>query len=190
MLFGASEWLDGCNTVGFYHHSTDVSQLAQNMEEAKRAAIVQIVERWTSQLDAARPRRFPLGAASLVLGIAMVILAARALGGREQARSMLVQVVGVQALLSVMGWFLLADVRAATLEYLRAALEIDLGEMRRTHPESGFSSFYEGMMRGLFRAYPAMILVRVTASALVVFALTRARARAFFTAPSEPASEQ
>jgi hypothetical protein len=190
MLFGASEWLDGCNTVGFYHHSTDVSQLTQNMDEAKRTAIAKIVDRWAAQLDSARSRRFPYGAASLVLGIAMVVLSARALGGREQARAMLVQVVGVQALLGLVGWFLLADVRAATIEYLRAALEIDLSEMRRTHPDSAIGRVYGAVMGTLLRALPGMVLVRLTASVLVIFALTRARARAFFEAASPSASEQ
>jgi hypothetical protein len=190
LLFGASEWLDGCNTVGFYHHATDVSDMAQGIkDEAQRAAVVQIAERYFARLDAAKTRRYPLGAAALVLGVAMVVLAARGLGGREQARAMLVQVVGVQAALGVLAWFLLADVRAATVEYLRDALALDLAQMRRAHPEGGFATTYDSLVRGFLATYPAFVVGRLAASALVVFALTRSRARAYFETASAPASE-
>ncbi len=134
--------------------------------------------------EGARRREMPLGAASLLLGGAMVLLAARSMAGREGSRSALVQVVVVHAGLIVAAFVLLKDVavaeaafQARLVEGLNAAMIQRLGDPEAMRRSQALTPIFGLLMQGSF-------------SALIVLALTRPRARAFFReAPSGPLGE-
>ena len=117
----------------------------------------------------------PFGAASLLLGGAMVLFAARSMAGREGSRHALVQVVFVYAGLTI-AWLVVAtDVEMALFAFqlkLQVATPgLDAERLR------AFESVQQTVIRA---ATPLAILMRTSVAALIVLALTRPRARAFF----------
>jgi hypothetical protein len=182
LLLGAGGWLDGCSTITFYREPVDTSfekmedKVAR--EQAKKAA-----EKYVAAVDAARPHAFPLGAATFVLGAAVVALVVRAFAGQSGARGALVQVLSVQALLAVIAYLLTRDIRDAQLTFFT--------EMSRLTPPPRGDALHANhaldaiTVPAIWRVVmPAFLVLRSGFAALLVFALTRPRAVASFEAPA------
>ncbi len=155
-LFGAQGLVNGCTLISYY--KDDHVMEPQPGDEGHEADFARL-EPWKKALDAAKNRVFPLSAATLVLGGAMVVFAARAMGGRPRARDALIQIACVQAAVSILMYVMTPDVRAAEDQVER---------------DAGYGA--------VFRRYapPTLLGLRTLASALIVLALTRPRARAYF----------
>lgn len=182
LVFGAGSWMQGCDTIAYYRIDTvDYGALAERVADGEARADVEAhTRRLFDVLDAARNRALPLGVGAFVLGAAMVLLAARTFGRRPGARGALVQVVAVQGALAIAAYTLTTDVRAAEGE-LRLALT------RATAPQRPLAEHDVALLRTVFRvAAPAALGLRSLAALLVVFALTRPRARAYLDPPGGP----
>jgi hypothetical protein len=157
-LFGAHGLVNGCSYISYYKDDRAPELTAQDTDDGRHADTVRL-EPYFHALDAAKDRVFPLSVAILILGGAMVVFAARAMGGRARARGALIQIACVQAAVVILAYVVTPDVRAAEDEVAKGA---------------GY-----GMV---WRRYtpPALLVLRTLASALMVLALTRPRSRAFF----------
>src|SRR5262249_47044005 len=138
-----------------------------------------LFRRFIEMADAARDRAIPLHAATFVLGAALLALAARGLAGKSNTRSALIQVVTAQAIIVVASHFALRDVHEAEFDWhLERAV---IREREVVSPERMAEA--APARRILHRWGPQGWLVfRTVASALIVVALTRQRARDFFDA--------
>jgi hypothetical protein len=154
-LFGAQGLVNGCSLISYYKDD----HVAETQGDDAHDETMARLEPWKQALDHAKSRVFPLSAATLVLGGAMVVFAARAMAGRARARDLLIQVACVQAAVAILTYVLTPDVRAAESQVERDA---GYGEVFRRY------------------APPAVLAIRTLASALIVLALTRPKARAYF----------
>jgi hypothetical protein len=177
-MYGARALGDGYETIAYYRgEHGDVHTVADEVNDSSaRAAINALADKWVEAKDASRSRELPLAIASLLLGGAMILFAARSMAGREGARSALVQVVLVHAGLGVASYFLTKETTAASTlldQALREAMARQEGVV--ITPE------WERALHAAARIRPAVATgFRSLASALIVLALTRPRARAFF----------
>jgi hypothetical protein len=190
LVFGAGCWMDGCGRLAFYRGEQDQSlELNRSIKsEADRTRADALYQHFTEVADAARGRAVPLAAATFVLGAALLALGSRAIAGKTKARGALVQIVIAQAALVGLAYFLTADVRNAELDW---EMERTLIQQRETVPPDQYQ--YSVVIVGAMRRYgvPGWLVARTLASALIVFALTRPRAREFFEAAgTKPVSEE
>ena len=181
-IFGASGFVDGCNTLVFYRSDAfDPADLAQGIKsEQAHAQVVEVAQHYVQAMNDARGRAFPLAVAAMLLGAVMVAFAARAMAGRQAARTGLMQVVTVQAALVVAAFFLTPDVRHAQVDLRSVAFAAQVRESGQDpHMVEQMIPFYTRLF-----AYqpPVWLAFRSTMSLLVLVALTRARSRAFFDA--------
>jgi hypothetical protein len=129
-------------------------------------------EHLVAVMESAEHRLMPFGVASLLLGGAMILFAARSMGFREGSRSKLVQVVVVHAGIVVAAFLCSQDVTAAQAafwaSFLRGAVMThDLGDA--------------AVVSSVVRTFaPLRLLMSIAFSGLIVIALTRPSARAFF----------
>ena len=182
-VFGASAASEGCATVNLY--KTDPSDLVLDQtKEVDREAMDKITTRYVSVLEGAKTRMFPLAIASLLLGSVMWGLAAGAMAGRNGARSALLQVMSVHALVIVIAYMITPDVRAATVEARLGMLTLF------PEPRSGPEREAQKWLRGHLWAVPAAFTsVQLVGYGLVLVALTRRRTREFFDAARPPRTE-
>ena len=191
LLFGAGCWTDGCARLAFYRGEHDQARsLASIKSDVDRSRAEDLYRRFGEVADNARARAIPLAAATFVLGAALLALASRGLAGKTNTRAPLIQVVVAQAAIVMLTFFLTRDFRHAELEYdiVRNA-ELDREVMRRIGPAQQADPVqqYEQMVPAI-RALrtnvsdSGWLVLRTMASALIVFALTRQRSRAFFDA--------
>jgi len=181
-VFGASAASEGCATVNLY--KSDPSELAlEQAKEVDREAVDKITQRYVSVLEGAKTRMFPLAIASLLLGSVMWGLAAGAMAGRNGARSALLQVMAVHALVLVLAFAITPDVRAATVE-ARVGL-LGLVPEPKTSAERDAQKWVRAHLWAVPAAFTAVQLIGY---GLVLLALTRRRTREFFEA-SPPRSE-
>jgi hypothetical protein len=135
-------------------------------DEAEREAVIARARACVQALDDAKPRGWPLGVAAFLLGGAVFVFAMRTLGGSSSARTALVQLVVAQTALHVVDYTLLRhvwDMNSRLLLARQAALaheRVDPSVMREGAP-----------------VVPILLGFEALGSALVVFALTRRRAR-------------
>lgn len=160
-LFGAQGLVSGCTTIAYYRNDNIEDAITQSADDPNHPENRAHVELFTQALDAAKNRVFPLSVALFVLGGAMAIFAVRAMGGRGQARRALIQVACVHAVVVILYYLLTPDVRAVQEAIWRA---------------QGYSLFLQR------RLNQGELVARTLVSALIVLALTRERARAFFEA--------
>jgi hypothetical protein len=155
--------------------------------EENRVMVQAATEKMVESMEAERARLFPLAAAELVLGVSMFIFAAGAMMGRGGARRILVQIAIAQTTL-VLVTFLLAPKSRWGWSDLHiaqsAAMQIEHGETREAIEQQ--MPIWRAFSRGISIAALAL---RTGITALVVVALTRQRARAFFDAQSETSAE-
>jgi hypothetical protein len=189
-IFGASGFIDGCSTLAFYKTpNVDAADYVQGVKsDAERISATAAAERYITAMHTAKDRVFPFGIAAMLLGGVMVAFSARAMSGRRGARSGLLQVVTVQAVLVIATHFATPDVRAARTELEGAVVSAQLRESGQEKEVIDQSlALYPKIVR--FRA-SAWLAFRTLAAAMVLLALTRARTRQFFDTIEEPVSER
>jgi hypothetical protein len=192
-IYGAQALSDGYEALSFFrgerpdiHVATDPIATAEARDAAYAAG-----EHWLQVKEAASRREMPFGAVSLLLGGAMVLFAARSMAGREGSRSALVQVLVVHAGARVAAFLLTRDVGLAEVAFQTRISDAAAAAMAHSFKDPADVQRYLGMMHALPLVLAPLALIMHTAfSALVVLALTRPRARAFFhEAASGPLGE-
>jgi hypothetical protein len=189
LALGANGACSGWATVALYREPIDPSLAGQGIaDEGDRAAVVARFEAYLRALDAARPRGWPLGIATLILGSAVLVLATRALGGSGGARAALVQLVVAQAGAHAAAYWLLPGVLDAELRVYEAKQAADNHER---FPERARADDITRATAGMIRAMnPLGLALRTLGSALVVVGLTRRRSRQFFDEAGKAVEEQ
>ncbi|HEY4015390.1 MAG TPA: hypothetical protein VGM06_18725 [Polyangiaceae bacterium] len=179
LVFGANGARSGWGTVALYHEPINAAAATQGLsDEADRAAVVSRVEAYLHVLDAEKARGWPLGVATLLLGTATLFFAMRAFGGSSAARAVLVQLVLAQAGVNVLTHVLTRDILEADLRVLEAS---EAATIHEQIPDAKRADETMRTAEAMFRiATPLSLAMHLFGSALVVFALTRPRARAFF----------
>jgi len=188
LLFGAGCWMEGCKNLAFLRGER-AGHAALNglvLDAADRTHVEALYERYVDATDASRGRGVPLAAAIFVLGAALLALATRGLAGRSNPRSALVQVVAAQAVLVVVTYFALPNVRNAELDW---DLERRLVLEKASVPAEQYEQMVVTARAARRWVPPVWLVVRTAASLLILLALTRPRARAFFEAAASPVSE-
>lgn len=182
---GACGSTSGWGTIELFRGAQGDSHVADFTREDDRKAVQLSFDRMMTAMDAERPRGFPLAAAELVLGAAMFIFAAAAMTGRGGARRALVQITFAQAVLVLVAYFLTPKTRFAQLDWAVAQEAGKLLEAGQTQAQvdrtlPAVHVLYHGL-------WIAQLAVRSVVAALVMFALTRPRARAYYEArPEQP----
>jgi hypothetical protein len=179
-LFGAHLLNEGYVELAFFrgdrpdlHEKTDAIASVDARDAAVAAG-----EHWlTTKIDAQR-REMPFGVASLLLGGTMVLLAARSMAGREGSRRALLQVVAVHAAVVIAAFALTRDVARAEIAF---AVRFAAGANPASYPVLNDPA----VARSFELVIPLLALFAELAFwALIVLALTRPRARAFFQEPA------
>jgi hypothetical protein len=183
-IYGAQALSDGYDQIAFFRGDRpDIHEVTDSIASADaRAAAFAAGENWIAVRESASRREMPFGVASLLLGGAMVLFAARSMAFREGSRSKLVQVVVVHAGIVAATFMFTRDVA-----YTEAAFHLSVGmssPMTHTFGNAETTQQAKEMMPAMLRlAGPLALLMSVTFSSLIVVALTRPRARAFFRDP-------
>jgi hypothetical protein len=183
-ISGALAMGEGCSQVQFYQGPrAPIDEVASDLKDAdSRADVVAAAEKYSNALDAAKDRVLPLGVASILLGAAMVMLAASAMGGRAWARGALVQVVLVNFAVFVVGLLLTPDV---TRVHIDLNLRDYLAHQREVLPDHAtFEALRSMAQRMAAFAQPMAIALRAVGSGLLVLALALPKSRASFGATS------
>jgi hypothetical protein len=188
LALGTAGAFQGWGTFVSYHDAIDPTMIGAGIaDEADRLAVIARFEAYLQVLDMAKARAWPLGVATLVLGTAMFIFAMRALGGSGTARAVLVQLVVAQAGANAASYWLLRDVFEAELRLREAE---DASASRETVPERDQAEVLRAAGKMRRAGYPIALALDTLGSALIVVALTRRRARAFFDPKSEALRER
>jgi hypothetical protein len=190
LALGLGQGCDGYLDMSFYRSERlDPSAIVQSVSnDADRITIQKRFDAWVVAMDAAKTRVFPLGVAALVLGMATIIFAMRAMAGRKSARSALIQLVIAQAALGGASFALRTDDRRA---YNDLAAAVATSRARAMAPDPAQADSVARITVAAQSVMPPVYLaLRTLACALIVFAITRPRAREFFDAASDPVSEQ
>ncbi len=182
---GTGGWVGGCDTIAYYHSDPAVARYnAPLKDESERPRLDGATDRWMMARDASKKQSFPLGVAAFVLGAALLSLAARGLAGKPGGRSALVQVVSVQAAIALVTFVATKEVRWAEREVYVANM---MGNAPKPFPSREERDHQERITRAFLTFLsPAALGVRTLLALLVVFALTRPRARELL----EPASAE
>jgi hypothetical protein len=188
-VYGAQALSDGYEALAFYRgDQIDVHSVADGIADTKIRDLAQAAgEQWLAMKRASQSREMPIGVATLLLGAAMVLLSARSMTGREGARSALVQVVLVHAGLVVVGYFLTTSVARTAAEFQKYLTE---GRMQGLDDPAVQARFDQALDWAARVSVPFGVALQTAFSGLIVLALTRPRARAFFpAAPPGPLGE-
>jgi hypothetical protein len=194
LVLGAGCWTEGCDrmrlykTPAFYGGEPEPGQVInasiKGDEDRRRAEA--LYQRFIEVAEQARKRAFPMAAATWVLGAALLALAARGLAGKTNTRLALMQVIVAQAAVVAATYFVTPDLRNAELDW---EVERTLIHQRENLPADRYEKTVP-MLRDIRRfGVPGWLVVRSLISALIVLALTRPRARAFFEAAGKPVPE-
>ena len=189
LVFGAGCWTEGCGRLAFYRSDVDLgaAQNAVIADEADRGRAEALYQRFMAASDQQKGRAIPLAAATFVLGAALLALGSRSMSGRVNSRKILIQLVAAQAIVVAVGFFATRDIQRAELDW---QLERTLMLQRPGMPPEDFAQFSPAV-RAVGHLVPTgWLAFRTLASALIILALTRPRARAFFdSAAASPATE-
>jgi hypothetical protein len=184
LIFGAGCWTSGCGQLQIYRGAKDQGAAINALirDDQERAHAEALYKKHIDAADDARSRGIPLAAATFVLGAALLALASRALAGRTNARTALMQVVAVQAIVGTTRFVAMRESTNAELDWL---LDATLAYKRQTMRPADYAT-WAPIYRGV-RNYgePTLLALRVVASALIVFALTRQKSRDFFEAAAD-----
>jgi hypothetical protein len=183
---GACESTAGWTTIELYRgHIDDRSHDMTREDDAK--AVATTFQKMVGALDEERPRAFPLAVGELVLGIAVFVFAAAAMTGRGGARRALVQLMVAETALVCALFFVTPKFRAAETEWLVAQQTGQMLEKGQTEADvrpqmAALRVFRRGLA-------VALLVVRTSVAGLVLLALTRQRARAYYDAQGEREAE-
>ncbi len=184
---GACGSTSGWATIELYR-GAQVDNRAQDFKrDEDRKAVTAAFDRMLSAMDEERPRAFPLAAGELVLGVAMFLMAAAAMTGRGGARRALVQVTLAQAILVVIAFFLTPKYRWAQIDW---AVAQEAGKLFESGQPQDQIERTIPAIRVLYRSIPIVqLVIRSIVALLVMFALTRPRARAYYDSQNERPTE-
>ncbi len=184
---GACGSTSGWATIELYRGAQVDNRATEFKRDEDRKAVSAAFERMLSVMDEERPRAFPLAAGELVLGVAMFLMAAAAMTGRGGARRVLVQITFAQAILVVIAFFLTPKYRWAQIDW---AVVQEAGKLFESGQTDQQIKQTLPAIRVLYRSIPiVMLIVRSVVAALVMFALTRPRARAYYDSQNERPTE-
>ncbi|WP_172824848.1 hypothetical protein [Pajaroellobacter abortibovis] len=179
-IFGVGGIAEGCGTIVYFKNDAfDPNLLIPNaiVEEGKQALVRDSALNMLQVRDAARGRLFPLGVASLLLGVVTVFFTGRTFRSVKMARPFLVQLVLVQTALIVLTYVLTPDVRRAENDYLMARASVTLSQaLSREEKEQPLPFDYAKMIHTVPVIY---LSVRCAMALFVVVALTRLRVKQF-----------
>ncbi|MFO0672027.1 MAG: hypothetical protein U0235_20785 [Polyangiaceae bacterium] len=179
-LFGVGGCTEGSQIIaGYWSPAPDFGEIAaKGSTDEERAAVRAAGERCLAATDGARRRVFPFGVATFVLGAAMVVFSARAMAGRKSARSLLIQLLVVQALFVGVREYATRDLKRECMDITFAAVRLGMKDKDRP-PAITSGDVPSGLLdAGVMVA----IALRSLAAGLVVLALTRPRSVAWFDA--------
>ncbi len=183
---GACESTAGWTTIELYRgHIDDRSHELTREDDSK--AVASTFQKMLGALDEERPRAFPLAVGELVLGIAVFVFAAAAMTGRGGARRALVQLMAAQTILVCALFFVTPKFRAGETEWLVAQQSGQMLEKGQSEADvrpqmAALRVFRRGL--GV-----ALLVLRTSVAGLVLLALTRQRARAYYDGQGEPEAE-
>jgi len=187
LALGTAGAIQGWGTFVLYNEPIDISLVGRGIADAgDRGAVQSRFEQYLQALDVARPRKWPLGVASLLLGSAVFIFASRALGGRASARPILLQLLVAQAGVNAASYWILRDLAQADLRVREA---IDAANARQV-PEDRRAYYLRTAesMRHIY--YPAAVTLDALTSAFIIIALTRKRSREFYESSGHPLPDE
>ncbi len=188
LALGTAGAFQGWGTFVSYRDPVDTSTAGSGIpDEADRLAVVARFQAYLQTLDAAKPRAWPLGVATLLLGGAIFVFAMRALGGSNTARAALVQLVVVQAGANAASYWLMRDVFEADLKVREAE---DAAESHERVPERDRAEVLRAASKMRRAGYPIAFALDTLSSALIIVALTRRRSREFFDAAGQAVRER
>jgi hypothetical protein len=178
-LFGATE---GCQTIDVLHHPESVRVALDRMNDAetskRQEALIDTVLRFRQTVT-------PLAIGQLLLGSLLTFTAGLTLLGRGQARKVALQAIVVYALFLPLDYVMRRPMRAVAIDAIAEGVTFPPLEEGGSSPEaSDLRVVYWWAYRGALGA-------QLTILAIGLFAMTRPRVRAFFSAAgSENAREQ
>lgn len=188
LALGTAGAFQGWGTFVSYHDSIDPTIIGGGIaDEADRLAVIARFASYLQVLDLAKSRAWPLGVATLILGTAIFVFAMRALGGSGTARAVLVQLIVAQAVVNAASYWLLRDVFEAELRLREAE---DAAASHDNVPERDQAEVLRAAAKMRRAGYPIALALDTLGSALIVVALTRRRARAFFDPTGEALRER
>jgi hypothetical protein len=185
-LFGVMSALDGCNRVAYYR-GAKVDRFEDGLNvETNRVAVREAVDAYLATLDQERRVMFPLGVADMVLGMAMFLMAAGAMAGRNGARRALTQVVVVRAGLAILSYGITPRVRAADMDLTRSVGAAFLREAESDPAQADKAvAEYNDRLRVMPAVAAGALAFKTVALGIVVLALTRRRTRDFYANAAE-----
>jgi hypothetical protein len=192
LALGMMGGYSGCATFTLYRApevaaATRIAQTRDIADEADRAAVQARFDAYIEALDAAKARGWPLAVATLLLGSAIVFFGMRTIGGSGGGRVALVQLVFVQAGLTVASAWLMRDVDQAQLRFNDAKVSADA---RATYDRREADQYMRVVERASHAFIPVEIVLRTLGSMFVIIALTRRRSREFFDAAAAAVEER
>lgn len=186
-LFGVGGCTQGTYIIGSYWSPVpDIAEIAGRAHgDDDKKALADATTRCFAATDAAKPRVFPLGVASLVLGIAVVLFAARSLAGKNSARVFLVQLMLAQGLFVVVRDLATREIGAACFDVERLVLKLDLQNKKAD------TTVVDRLTPALRdKAALGATAARTAGAALIVLALMRRRTRDYFDAAERAQTER
>lgn len=186
LFFGFWGARDGWLAIAFYRNATvDPPMEALALADAEqRANVVAAFANLAVETEAARSRAFPLAAAAVVLGIAVVFFTMRAFARASGSRSTLWQLALAQTALVVGTHFALPRFWAANMSTISVMQRAKQAELTDEQRKGG-----EQFIKMLPVIPAASTAVRSILGVLVVLVLTRRSTRQYFDA-AQPAPEQ
>ena len=171
-LFGATE---GCQTIDVLHHPESVRVALERMsdlETSKRQeALIDTVLKFRQTVT-------PLAVGQLILGSLLTFTAGLTLLGRGQARRIALQAIIVYALFLPLDYVMRRPMRAVAIDAIAQGVPFP-------PLEAGGAALEANDLRVVYWwAYRGALGVQLTVLALGLFAMTRPRVRAFFSAAS------
>jgi len=169
-LFGATE---GCQTIDVLHHPESVRIALDRMsdlETSKRQeALIDTVLKFRQTVT-------PLAVGQLLLGSLLTFTAGLTLLGRGQARRIALQAIIVYALFLPLDYIMRQPMRAVAIEAIAEGIPFPPLEAGGPSPEAS------DLRVVYWWAYRGALAAQLTVLALGLFAMTRPRVRAFFSA--------
>jgi hypothetical protein len=155
--------------------------------EDNRKAAAAAYDRWTAAIQTERARSFPLTVGELVLGLAIFFFSSAAWMGRGGARRALVQLTVAQAALVLATFVMTHRSRSAAIEWQMtvASSKMIEGGQPRAQVEQNIPAI-RAISHG---ATIAALAVQSIVALLVVVALTRPRALAYYDSQDERPNE-
>ncbi|HEY1954022.1 MAG TPA: hypothetical protein VGH28_00370 [Polyangiaceae bacterium] len=183
--FGGCGATAGWETIQRYRGVQLESPTGDLAHQDSRQAASAAYDQWTAALESEHARGFPFAVAELVLGLALSAFAMGAWVGRGGARRAVVQITVAQALLVAAAFVAMPRSRAAEINF-----RLQVAESRAVEAHQPIDPKTVPALRIVAHASTiAFLLFRTVAAGLIVVALTRPRARAYYDPQAQRPNE-